>query len=81
MPTNTLNQSIGAALRARRQEAGLAQSEVAARAGTSQSALSRIESGESEPSLSRLSRIAAALGCVVEVSFPKAERKGAGRVR
>ncbi len=49
-------------LAARRQEAGLSQTEVAARMGTSQSAVARLESGETDVRASTLERYAAALG-------------------
>jgi DNA-binding XRE family transcriptional regulator len=49
-------------LAARRQETGLSQTEVAARMGTSQSAVARLESGEADVRASTLERYAAALG-------------------
>jgi ribosome-binding protein aMBF1 (putative translation factor) len=49
-------------LAGRRQEAGLSQTEVAARMGTSQSAVARLESGETDVRASTLERYAAALG-------------------
>ena len=45
-----------------RQKAGLSQTEVAARMGTSQSAVARLESGQGDLRLSSLERYAAALG-------------------
>ena len=45
-----------------RQAAGLSQTEVAARMGTSQSAVARLESGHGDLRLSSLERYAAALG-------------------
>ena len=45
-----------------RQQAGLSQTEVAARMGTSQSAVARLESGQADLRLSSLERYAAALG-------------------
>jgi transcriptional regulator with XRE-family HTH domain len=47
---------------ARRVQLGLSQTEVAARMGTSQSAVARLESGEADARLSTLERYAAALG-------------------
>ena len=47
---------------ARRVELGLSQTEVAARMGTSQSAVARLESGDADIRLSTLERYAAALG-------------------
>jgi len=54
--------SLAAALSARRLELGLSQTEVAARMGTSQSAVARLESGQADLRLSTLERYAAALG-------------------
>ncbi len=50
----------------RRVELGLSQTEVAARMGTSQSAVARIESGAADLRLSTLERYAAALGQVLD---------------
>jgi len=47
---------------ARRLALGLSQTEVAARMGTSQSAVARLESGDADLRLSTLERYAAALG-------------------
>ena len=49
-------------LAARRVQLGLSQTEVAARMGTSQSAVARLESGDADVKLSTLERYAAALG-------------------
>jgi ribosome-binding protein aMBF1 (putative translation factor) len=46
----------------RRQELGLSQTEVAARMGTSQSAVARLERGDGDVRLSTLDRYAGALG-------------------
>ena len=48
-----------------RQENDLSQTEIAARMGTSQSAVARLESGGLDARLSTLERYAAALGCTV----------------
>jgi transcriptional regulator with XRE-family HTH domain len=53
---------LSAALTACRLDLGLSQTEVAARMGTSQSAVARLESGEADIRLSTLERYAAALG-------------------
>ncbi|MGH8981916.1 MAG: helix-turn-helix domain-containing protein [Acidimicrobiales bacterium] len=53
-------------LAARRVALGLTQTEVAARMGTSQSAVARVESGASDVRFSTLERYAAALGQVVD---------------
>ena len=49
-----------------RQESELSQTEIAARMGTSQSAVARLESGALDARLSTLERYAAALGHTVE---------------
>lgn len=53
---------LGEALAASRLGMGLSQTEVAARMGTSQSAVARVESGQGDVRLSTLERYAAALG-------------------
>jgi transcriptional regulator with XRE-family HTH domain len=60
-----------------RVEAGLTQAEVAARVGTTQSAIARLESAESKhsPSIATLQRYARALGYRVEVRFIKENRR------
>lgn len=52
---------IGQAVRERRLELGLSQTEVAARAGMTQPALSRLEAGGSVPTIPVLERLAVAL--------------------
>ena len=54
--------SLAATLVAKRVELGLSQTEVAARMGTSQSAVARLEAGEADLRLSTLERYAAAIG-------------------
>jgi predicted transcriptional regulator len=49
-----------------RRESGLSQTELAARMGTSQSAVARLESGELDARLSTLERYAGALGRAVD---------------
>jgi predicted transcriptional regulator len=49
-----------------RLDGGLSQTEIAARMGTSQSAVARLESGDLDARLSTLERYAAALGRTVE---------------
>ncbi len=51
---------------AARQESGLSQTEIAARMGTSQSAVARLESGDLDARLSTVARYAAALGRTVD---------------
>jgi transcriptional regulator with XRE-family HTH domain len=52
-------------LTVRRQTARLSQTEVAARMGTSQSAVARLETGEGDVRASTLERYAAAIGCQI----------------
>src|SRR5947199_7590368 len=66
------------ALVARRQALGLSQTEVAARMGTSQSAVARIESGTADLRLTTVERYAAALGWQIEWRLPGAEPGGGG---
>ena len=54
--------ALADALVARRLELGLSQTQVAARMGTSQSAVARLESGDADIRLSTLERYAVALG-------------------
>jgi transcriptional regulator with XRE-family HTH domain len=54
--------SLASTLSSKRLELGLSQTEVAARMGTSQSAVARLESGEADLRLSTLERYAAAIG-------------------
>ena len=54
------------ALARRREELGLSQTEVAARMGTSQSTLARLEQGDANPTLATVARLAKALGKKVE---------------
>jgi DNA-binding XRE family transcriptional regulator len=60
-----------------RAEAGLTQGEVAARVGTTQSAIARLESAQPKhsPSIATLQRYAKALGCKVEIRFVKDARR------
>ncbi|MFF4531765.1 helix-turn-helix domain-containing protein [Streptomyces sp. NPDC001407] len=56
-------------LRARRVALGLSQLELAARAGTGQAFISRVESGKVVPTIPVLQRLAAALECDVVLDF------------
>ena len=60
-----------------RAEAGLTQAKVAARVGTTQSAVARLESAQRRhsPSIATLQRYAKALGYKVEIRFVKDERR------
>ena len=55
-------QALAEELVSARLEAGLSQTEVAARMGTSQSAVARLESGDADIRLSTLERYATAVG-------------------
>lgn len=59
--------SVVEALSQRRRELGLSQTQVAARMGTSQSAVARLEAGVSDLRLSTLERYAGALGQQVQL--------------
>lgn len=56
-----------------REERGLSQRELAARAGMKQPQLARLETGQVEPKLDTLQRLAVALDCRVRVSFEPAD--------
>ncbi len=58
-----------ALIREARTRAGLRQSELAARAGTSQSAIARIERAHASPTVATLERLLAAAGCVLTVAL------------
>lgn len=59
-------------LASRRERLGLSQTVVAARMGTSQSAVARLEAGELDAKLSTVERFAAALGQKIEWRVTKA---------
>ena len=61
--------TIGGAVRAARKRAGLTQTELARRTGTSQPAIARLESGNVAPTVLILDRIARALGAELVVDF------------
>ena len=63
---------ISAELIRARQRAGLSQAELAARMGTSQSTIARLESGQTLPSTKTLLRYAKATGSKVEVRLSAA---------
>jgi ribosome-binding protein aMBF1 (putative translation factor) len=65
---------VGMAIRDAREEAALTQTELAARMGVAQSALSRIEAGRANITVEMLTRIASALGAPLSVKL------GAGEV-
>lgn len=61
---DTLNQLVGATVRALREKAGLSMRKLAGAAGVSQPFLSQVERGVSAPSMSTIYRLANALGVV-----------------
>lgn len=64
-----MSDNIGALLAGAREHAGLTQGELARRAGTSQSAIARLERGQVSPSLGTIRRLARAAGFDVRVSL------------
>lgn len=66
--------AVGQRLRTLRCEAGLTQSELALRLGTTQSAVARLEAGRQRLSLAALQRAAAELGCDVTLVFSEQGR-------
>ena len=61
------SRSLLRSLADRRRELGLSQTLVAAKMGTSQSALARLEGGESDPRISTVERYALAIGSELEL--------------
>jgi ribosome-binding protein aMBF1 (putative translation factor) len=66
-------------LAGRRQAAGLSQTEIAARMGTSQSAVARLESGTADVRASTLERYVAAVGGRITWTLNRPEGAGASR--
>ena len=60
---------LAKAIRARREELGWSQRQLAERAGMSQPGVARFEAGGTTPTLPRLERLAAALGLTLAVSL------------
>ena len=65
------------AIRKTRLRAGLTQAELARRVGTTQSAISRLESGRVRPSLETLERLAKACGVTLELRLRSPEAPAA----
>ena len=61
--------ALATALIGARAKAGLTQAELAARMGTTQSAVARMEGGKGRPSTTTLAKVAAATGTRLRVSF------------
>jgi transcriptional regulator with XRE-family HTH domain len=68
-------------VREARRRAGLTQAELAARTGTTQSAIARLERGGGSPSLERISELVAACGLDVEVHLVPHDEAGWAQVR
>lgn len=60
---------LAAAIIRKRIEKKMTQSQLAKKMGTKQSAISRLESGESNPSVTLLRKVAKALGSKLKISF------------
>ncbi|MGH2660668.1 MAG: helix-turn-helix transcriptional regulator [Actinomycetota bacterium] len=60
-------------VREARRRAGLSQADVAGRAGTTQSAIARLESGRSAPSLERVAELVRACGFELDVHLTPAD--------
>lgn len=67
-------EGFGAALRARRDAAGLSLAQLAEKAGTHLSAISKLERGQRAPSLRLAADLASALGVTVDVLLLDAAR-------
>ena len=68
-------------LAGQRQAAGLSQTEVAARMGTSQSAVARLESGDADLRMSTLERYAAAIGSQLGWQLQQESQPESGRTQ
>jgi transcriptional regulator with XRE-family HTH domain len=72
---------LGIKLREARERAGISQRELAIRARTSQSAISRIENGLEEPSFARFTEVMRSLGYAPALSFERLAEPDADRRR
>ncbi len=68
-------------MREARRRAGLSQAELAARAGTTQSAIARLERGGGHPSLERISQLVEACGFEVRIHLVPTDDDGWQQVR
>ena len=71
--------NAGALVRARRTRLGLSQRAAARVCGIPQSMVSRIESGQTDPSVTTLARVLAGLGAELSLELKSLETGGAGR--
>jgi HTH-type transcriptional regulator / antitoxin HipB len=65
------------AIRARREELGWSQRQLAERAGMTQPGVARFEAGGTTPTLPLLERLASALGLTLTISLDPADRRSA----
>jgi ribosome-binding protein aMBF1 (putative translation factor) len=72
---------IGRMVRELREARGLSQRELAARMGTTQSVVGRLEAGGSRPTIVTLDRVAQALGVRLEVRFHDVQGPSRPRTR
>ena len=72
---------IGRMVRELREARGLSQRELAARMGTTQSVVGRLEAGGSRPTIVTLDRVATALGVRLEVRFHEPQGSPKPRAR
>jgi HTH-type transcriptional regulator / antitoxin HipB len=72
-----LRYELADAIRARREELGLSQRQLAERAGMTQPGVARFEAGGTTPTLPLLERLATALGLTLTVTLAPTERRSA----
>jgi HTH-type transcriptional regulator / antitoxin HipB len=72
-----LRYELAEAIRARREELGWSQRQLAERAGMTQPGIARFEAGGTTPTLPLLERLASALGLTVTISLAPAGRRSA----
>ena len=72
-----LRYELAEAIRARREELGGSQRQLAERAGMTQPGVARFEAGGTTPTLPLLERLATALGLTVTISLAPAEGRSA----
>jgi ribosome-binding protein aMBF1 (putative translation factor) len=72
-----LRYELAEAIRARREELGWSQRQLAERAGMTQPGIARFEAGGTTPTLPLLERLASALGLTLTISLAPADRRSA----